>query len=117
QGDKLAVDGLLNSPEVSAISFVGSTPIAKYIYETSAKNGKRVQSLGGANNHMLVLPDADLDLVADQAINAGYGAAGERCMAVSTVLAVDSIADELTAHIEALYATLRGGNGAADEKE
>ncbi|PQM75389.1 CoA-acylating methylmalonate-semialdehyde dehydrogenase [Corynebacterium sp. J010B-136] len=115
QGDKLAVDGLLNSPEVSAISFVGSTPIAKYIYETSAKNGKRVQSLGGANNHMLVLPDADLDLVADQAINAGYGAAGERCMAISTVLAIDSIADELIAKIEERIATLRVGNGAGDE--
>ena len=115
QGDKLAVDGLLNSPEVSAISFVGSTPIAKYIYETSAKNGKRVQSLGGANNHMLVLPDADLDLVADQAINAGYGAAGERCMAVSTVLAIDSIADELIAKIKERIATLRVGNGAGDE--
>ena len=115
QGDKLAVDGLLNSPEVSAISFVGSTPIAKYIYETSAKNGKRVQSLGGANNHMLVLPDADLDLVADQAVNAGYGDAGERCMAVSTVLAIDSIADELIAKIEERIATLRVGNGAGDE--
>lgn len=115
QGDKLAVDGLLNSPEVSAISFVGSTPIAKYIYETSAKNGKRVQSLGGANNHMLVLPDADLDLVADQAINAGYGAAGERCMAISTVLAIDSIADGLIAKIEERIATLRVGNGAGDE--
>ena len=94
---------------------MGSTPIAKYIYETSAKNGKRVQSLGGANNHMLVLPDADLDLVADQAINAGYGAAGERCMAVSTVLAIDSIADELIAKIEERIATLRVGNGAGDE--
>lgn len=115
QGDKLAVDGLLNSPEVSAISFVGSTPIAKYIYETSAKNGKRVQSLGGANNHMLVLPDADLDLVADQAINAGYGAAGERCMAVSTVLAIDTVADELVEKIKERIATLRVGNGAGDE--
>ena len=115
QGDKLAVDGLLESPEVSAISFVGSTPIAKYIYETSAKNGKRVQSLGGAKNHMLVLPDADLDMVADQAINAGYGAAGERCMAVSVVLAIDSIADELIEKIKERIATLRVGNGAGDE--
>ena len=78
QGDKFAVDGLLNSPVVQSISFVGSTPIAQYIYETASKNGKRVQALGGAKNHMLVLPDADLDLVADQAVNAGYGAAGER---------------------------------------
>src|SRR5690625_5689291 len=90
-GDKSAVDGLLEAPEVRSISFVGSTPIAQYIYETAAKNGKRVQALGGANNHMLVLPDADLDLVADQAINAGYGSAGERCMAQSVVLAVEQI--------------------------
>ena len=114
QGDKLAVDGLLNSPDVSAISFVGSTPIAQYIYETAARNGKRVQALGGAKNHMLVLPDADLDLVADQAINAGYGAAGERCMAVSVVLAVDSIADELIGKIKGRIAELRIGNGAGD---
>lgn len=116
QGDKLAVDGLLNSPDVSAISFVGSTPIAKYIYETSAKNGKRVQSLGGAKNHMLVLPDADLDLVVDQAINAGYGAAGERCMAVSVVLAIESVADELIEKIKERIDTLRIGNGAGDEQ-
>ncbi|MCU1405931.1 MAG: methylmalonate-semialdehyde dehydrogenase (CoA acylating), partial [Glaciihabitans sp.] len=80
-GDKVAVDGLLEHPDVKAISFVGSTPIAQYIYETAAKNGKRVQALGGAKNHMLVLPDADLDLTADAAINAGFGSAGERCMA------------------------------------
>ena len=116
QGDKLAVDGLLNSPDISAISFVGSTPIAKYIYETSAKNGKRVQALGGAKNHMLVLPDADLDLVADQAINAGYGAAGERCMAVSVVLAIESVADELIEKIKERIDTLRIGNGAGDEQ-
>ncbi|AKF26223.1 methylmalonate-semialdehyde dehydrogenase [[Brevibacterium] flavum] len=116
QGDKLAVDGLLNSPDVSAISFVGSTPIAKYIYETSAKNGKRVQALGGAKNHMLVLPDADLDLVADQAINAGYGAAGERCMAVSVVLAIESVADQLIEKIKERIDTLRIGNGAGDEQ-
>lgn len=115
QGDKLAVDGLLNSPDVSAISFVGSTPIAQYIYETAAKNGKRVQALGGAKNHMLVLPDADLDLVADQAINAGYGAAGERCMAVSVVLAIDSVADELIEKVKERIETLRVGNGAGDE--
>ncbi|MBL3685441.1 CoA-acylating methylmalonate-semialdehyde dehydrogenase [Leucobacter zeae] len=114
-GDKLAVDGLLHAPEVQSISFVGSTPIAQYIYETAAKNGKRVQALGGAKNHMLVLPDADLDLVADQAINAGYGAAGERCMALSVVLAVEPVADELVAKIEARIADLRVGNGAGGE--
>ncbi|MDQ1174986.1 malonate-semialdehyde dehydrogenase (acetylating)/methylmalonate-semialdehyde dehydrogenase [Microbacterium testaceum] len=112
QGDKLAVDGLLNSPDVQSISFVGSTPIAQYIYETASKNGKRVQALGGAKNHMLVLPDADLDLVADQAINAGFGAAGERCMAISVVLAVETVADELIEKITARIADLRIGNGA-----
>src|SRR5690606_39985440 len=115
QGDKLAVDGLLNSPVVQSISFVGSTPIAQYIYETAAKNGKRVQALGGAKNHMLVLPDADLDLVADQAINSGYGAAGERCMAVSVVLAVDTIADALSEKIQDRIARLRVGDGAGTD--
>lgn len=110
-GDKLAVDGLLNAPEVQSISFVGSTPIAQYIYETAAKNGKRVQALGGAKNHMLVLPDADLDLAADQAINAGYGAAGERCMAVSVVLAIDTVADALIEKIKERIAKLNVGNG------
>ncbi|WP_447913600.1 CoA-acylating methylmalonate-semialdehyde dehydrogenase [Microbacterium phyllosphaerae] len=112
QGDKLAVDGLLHSPIVQSISFVGSTPIAQYIYETASKNGKRVQALGGAKNHMLVLPDADLDLVADQAVNAGYGAAGERCMAISVVLAVEPVADELIAKVSERIANLRIGNGA-----
>ena len=111
QGDKLAVDGLLTHPEVKAISFVGSTPIAQYIYETAAKHGKRVQALGGAKNHMLVLPDADLDLVADQAINAGYGSAGERCMAISVVLAVEPVADELISKIQERIAKLRTGDG------
>ncbi|GHH80152.1 CoA-acylating methylmalonate-semialdehyde dehydrogenase [Promicromonospora soli] len=111
QGDKLAVDGLLTHPEVKAISFVGSTPIAKYIYETAAKHGKRVQALGGAKNHMLVLPDADLDLVADQAINSGYGSAGERCMAISVVLAVEPVADELIEKITERIARLRVGDG------
>jgi malonate-semialdehyde dehydrogenase (acetylating)/methylmalonate-semialdehyde dehydrogenase len=112
QGDKLAVDGLLHSPVVQSISFVGSTPIAQYIYETASKNGKRVQALGGAKNHMLVLPDADLDLVADQAVNAGYGAAGERCMAISVVLAVEPVADGLISKISERIAKLRIGNGA-----
>src|SRR5215217_7846614 len=85
-GDKVAVDALLTHPDVQSISFVGSTPIARYVYETGTTHGKRVQALGGAKNHMLVLPDADLDLAADQAVNAGYGSAGERCMAISVVL-------------------------------
>jgi malonate-semialdehyde dehydrogenase (acetylating) / methylmalonate-semialdehyde dehydrogenase len=111
QGDKLAVDGLLEHPEVKSISFVGSTPVAKHIYETAAKYGKRVQALGGANNHMLVLPDADLDLVADQAINSGFGSAGERCMAQSIVIAVDPVADALIEKITQRIAKLRVGDG------
>jgi malonate-semialdehyde dehydrogenase (acetylating)/methylmalonate-semialdehyde dehydrogenase len=111
QGDKVAVDGLLNHPLVRSISFVGSTPIARYIYETAAKNGKRVQALGGAKNHMLVLPDADLDLVADQAINAGFGSAGERCMAISVVLAVEPVADQLIEKLKERMAILRVGDG------
>lgn len=116
QGDKVAVDGLLNAPEVQSISFVGSTPIAHYIYETASRNGKRVQALGGAKNHMLVLPDADLDLVADQAVNAGFGAAGERCMAISVVLAVEPVADALIAKVTERIAKLRIGNGAAADE-
>ena len=110
-GDKLAVDGLLESPDVQAISFVGSTPIAQYVYEQGAKNGKRVQALGGAKNHMLVLPDADLDLVADSAINAGFGSAGERCMAISVVVAVEPVADALIEKIVERMKTLRTGDG------
>ena len=94
-GDKVAVDALLAHPDIQAISFVGSTPIAKYIYETATKNGKRVQALGGAKNHSLVLPDADLNMAADAIVGAAYGSAGERCMALSVVLAVESIADAL----------------------
>ena len=112
QGDKAAVDGLLTSPVVQSVSFVGSTPIAQYIYETASRHGKRVQALGGAKNHMLVLPDADLDLVADQAVNAGYGAAGERCMAISVVLAVEPVADELIRKISDRIDRLRIGDGA-----
>jgi len=110
-GDKVAVDRLLDHPDVKAVSFVGSTPIAQYVYETGTKNGKRVQALGGAKNHMLVLPDADLDLAADQAINAGFGSAGERCMAISALIAVDSVADELVGKIKERIATLRTGDG------
>lgn len=110
-GDKEAVDGLLNHPDVAAISFVGSTPIAKYIYETAAKNGKRVQALGGAKNHMLVLPDADLDLTADSAVNAGFGSAGERCMAISVVVAVEPVADALIEKISERMSTIKVGDG------
>jgi len=110
-GDKEAVDALLAHPDVASISFVGSTPIAKYIYETGTAHGKRVQALGGAKNHMLVLPDADLDLVADSAVNAGFGSAGERCMAISVVLAVDTIADTLVEKIGERMATLKTGDG------
>ncbi|MFH5878765.1 CoA-acylating methylmalonate-semialdehyde dehydrogenase [Arthrobacter sp. NA-172] len=110
-GDKEAVDGLLEHPDVRAISFVGSTPIAQYIYENAARQGKRVQALGGAKNHMLVLPDADLDLTADAAINAGFGSAGERCMAISVVVAVEPVADELIEKITSRMSTLKIGDG------
>ena len=110
-GDKESVDALLTHDDVQSISFVGSTPIAKYIYETAAANGKRVQALGGAKNHMLVLPDADLDLVADSAINAGFGSAGERCMAISVVVAVEPVADELIEKIQARMSGLTVGDG------
>ena len=110
-GDKEAVDALLVNPDVQSISFVGSTPIARYVYETGAKAGKRVQALGGAKNHMLVLPDADLDLVADSAVNAGFGSAGERCMAISVVVAVEPIADSLIDAIAKKMAAIRVGDG------
>lgn len=111
QGDKVAVDALLEHDAVKAISFVGSTPIAKYIYSTGAANGKRVQALGGAKNHMLVLPDADLGLSADAAVSAAYGSAGERCMAISVVVAVGDIADPLVAAIEERMGKLTIGAG------
>lgn len=110
-GDKVAVDTLLTHPDIKAVSFVGSTPIAKYVYETATANGKRVQALGGAKNHMIVLPDADLDLAADAAVNAGFGSAGERCMAISALLAVGNIADELVAKIADRTRALRTGDG------
>ena len=110
-GDKESVDGLIESPDVQSISFVGSTPIAKYIYENSSKHGKRVQALGGAKNHMLVLPDADLELVADSAINAGFGSAGERCMAISVVVAVEPVADQLIEKIVSRMGKLVTGDG------
>lgn len=110
-GDKTAVDALLTSPDVKSISFVGSTPIARYVYETGTAHGKRVQALGGAKNHMVVLPDADLDLAADQAINAGFGSAGERCMAISALVAVGDIADTLVDKIRERAVALRTGDG------
>ena len=110
-GDKESVDGLLTHPDVKAISFVGSTPIAQYVYETGSKHGKRVQALGGAKNHMLVLPDADLELVADSAINAGFGSAGERCMAISVVVAVEPVADDLISKITDRMSKLKTGDG------
>src|SRR5207302_8807379 len=94
-GDKVGVDALLSHPDVAAISFVGSTPIARYVYESATSNGKRCQALGGAKNHMIVLPDADIDMAADAAVSAGYGSAGERCMAVSMIVAVGHAADDL----------------------
>ena len=111
QGDKIAVDELLTHPDIKAISFVGSTPIARYVYETGTANGKRVQALGGAKNHAIVLPDADLDLAADAAVNAGFGSAGERCMAISALIAVGNIADELVAKIAERTTTLKVGDG------
>jgi malonate-semialdehyde dehydrogenase (acetylating) / methylmalonate-semialdehyde dehydrogenase len=110
-GDKEAVDALLTHPDVKSVSFVGSTPIAKYVYETGTAHGKRVQALGGAKNHMLVLPDADLDLAADAAVNAGFGSAGERCMAISALVAVEPIADELISKIKDRMGKLVTGDG------
>ena len=110
-GDKESVDALLDHPVVQSISFVGSTPIARYVYEKGAQAGKRVQALGGAKNHMLVLPDADIDLVADSAVNAGFGSAGERCMAISVVVAVDPIGDELVDAIVKKMSTIKVGDG------
>ncbi|MEU5530708.1 CoA-acylating methylmalonate-semialdehyde dehydrogenase [Micromonospora chersina] len=110
-GDKEAADRILEHPAVKAISFVGSTPIARYVYETGTRNGKRVQALGGAKNHMVVLPDADLDLAADAAVSAGFGSAGERCMAISVVVAVDPVGDALVGKISERIAALRVGDG------
>ncbi len=111
QGDKVAVDRILEHPDIAAVSFVGSTPIARYIYETGTRHGKRVQALGGAKNHMVVLPDADIDMAADAAISAGYGSAGERCMAIATVVAVGPVADPLVEAIKARLGRVRIGPG------
>jgi malonate-semialdehyde dehydrogenase (acetylating)/methylmalonate-semialdehyde dehydrogenase len=110
-GDKVAVDRILEHPDIAAVSFVGSTPIARYVYETGTAHGKRVQALGGAKNHMVVLPDADVDMAADAAISAGYGSAGERCMAVSVVVAVGAVADSLVDAIASRIPNVRVGAG------
>ncbi len=110
-GDKEAVDTILDHPDIAAVSFVGSTPIAKYIYERGTANGKRVQALGGAKNHALVLPDADLDLAADAIVSAAYGAAGERCMALSVAVAVGEVADGLVSAIRDRLPSLTVGAG------
>jgi malonate-semialdehyde dehydrogenase (acetylating)/methylmalonate-semialdehyde dehydrogenase len=110
-GDKVAVDAILEHPDIAAVSFVGSTRIARYIYETGTKNGKRVQALGGAKNHMLVLPDADIEMAADAAVSAAYGSAGERCMAISVVVAVGDAADPLVAAIEQRLPKIKVGPG------
>jgi malonate-semialdehyde dehydrogenase (acetylating)/methylmalonate-semialdehyde dehydrogenase len=111
QGDKVAVDAILEHPEIGAVSFVGSTPIARYIYETGTKHGKRVQALGGAKNHMIVLPDADIEMAADAAVSAGYGSAGERCMAVSVLVAVGDAADPLVDAIKERLPNVKVGDG------
>ncbi|MCB4208528.1 CoA-acylating methylmalonate-semialdehyde dehydrogenase [Arthrobacter sp. UM1] len=116
-GDKEAVDALLDDPDVKAVSFVGSTPIAKYIYSRAAENGKRVQAFGGAKNHMVVMPDADLDMAADAAVSAAYGSCGERCMAISVAVAVGDIADDLVAKIAERIPGLKIGDGFKDGNE
>ena len=111
QGDRIAVDRILEHPDIAAVSFVGSTPVARHIYETGTKNGKRVQALGGAKNHMVVLPDADIEMAADAAVSAAYGSAGERCMAISVVVAVGSVADPLVDAIEQRLPKIKVGPG------
>ncbi|MET0801890.1 MAG: CoA-acylating methylmalonate-semialdehyde dehydrogenase [Actinomycetota bacterium] len=117
QGDKVVVDRLLEHPDVEAVSFVGSTPIAKYIYSTGTSNGKRVQALGGAKNHMVVLPDADIDMAADAAVSAAYGSAGERCMAISVAVAVGDAGDRLVDAIKQRLPLVKIGNGLEPESE
>ncbi len=116
-GDKVAVDRILEHPTIQAVSFVGSTPIARYIYETGTSHGKRVQALGGAKNHMIVLPDADIGMAADAAVSAGYGSAGERCMAISVVVAVGASADPLVDAIKERLPKLRIGPGTEPDSE
>jgi malonate-semialdehyde dehydrogenase (acetylating)/methylmalonate-semialdehyde dehydrogenase len=116
-GDKVAVDAVLEHPDIAAVSFVGSTPIARYVYETGTKSGKRVQALGGAKNHMIVLPDADIDMAADAAVSAGYGSAGERCMAVSMLVAVGHAADDLVGAIQERLPKVKVGDGMQPDSE
>src|SRR5436309_4659777 len=116
-GDKFAVDAVLEHPDIQAVSFVGSTPIARYVYETGTKHGKRVQALGGAKNHMIVLPDADVDMAADAAVSAAYGSAGERCMAVSQVVTVGDVADRLVAAIRERIPKIKVGDGMEPDAE
>ncbi len=117
QGDKVAVDRILQHPDIAAVSFVGSTPIAKYIYTTGTANGKRVQALGGAKNHMVVLPDADIEMAADAAVSAAYGSAGERCMAISVVVAVGDVGDPLVAAIAKRLPAIKVGPGTDPSNE
>jgi malonate-semialdehyde dehydrogenase (acetylating)/methylmalonate-semialdehyde dehydrogenase len=117
QGDRVAVERLLNHRDVKAVSFVGSTPVAKAIYQTATQNGKRTQALGGAKNHMLVLPDADVAMAADAAVSAAYGSAGERCMAISVIVAVGSVADPLVAAISERIGRIKIGSGLDDGNE
>ena len=114
QGDKTAVDELLTNPKVKSVSFVGSTPIAKYVYATGTAHDKRVQALGGAKNHAVILPDADLDLAADEMVNAGFGSAGERCMAISACVTVGPIADDFVAKVAERARTIKIGDGTRD---
>jgi len=116
-GDKVAVDALLEHPDIAAISFVGSTPIARYVYETATSKGKRCQALGGAKNHMIVLPDADIDMAADAAVSAAYGSAGERCMAVSMLVAVGDVADPLVEAIKERIPNVKVGDGLKPDSE
>jgi len=116
-GDKVAVDAILAHPDIAAVSFVGSTPIARYIYETGTKAGKRVQALGGAKNHMIVLPDADIEMAADAAVSAGYGSAGERCMAIATIVAVGDVADPLVEAIKTRLPKITVGPGSDPASE
>src|SRR5438874_4889729 len=116
-GDKVAVDAILEHRDIAAVSFVGSTPIARYVYETGTKAGKRVQALGGAKNHMIVLPDADVDMAADAAVSAAYGSAGERCMAISQVVAVGDVADSLVRAIQERLPKIKVGNGLEPDVE
>ncbi len=116
-GDKVAVDRILEHPDIAAVSFVGSTPIARYVYQHATANGKRCQALGGAKNHMVVLPDADIEMAADAAVSAGYGSAGERCMAIATVVAVGEVADPLVEAIRARLPKVKLGPGTDPEAQ